>query len=105
MLSERKEIRLSKKDVELLKANTEKNGFKTESDYIRFLIHNKQAEHPEVKKLLTDLMYELNRIGNNINQITKNYNAAFVTQGEIKELKSDMKSIILKFDILENKLG
>ena len=46
-----------------------------EAEYIRLLISQKPNDYPEVRKLLKELINEVNRIGININQIVFNSNA------------------------------
>ena len=51
-----------------------------EAEYIRLLISQKPNDYPEVRKLLKELINEVNRIGININQIVFNSNAQTVFQ-------------------------
>jgi len=62
------------------------------SDYIRKCILKK-----EIKKIygLKETLFELNRIGNNLNQITKKIN-----QGAVKDPGSSLKEINKKLDSL-----
>ena len=43
------------------------NGM-NEAEYIRLLISQKPNDYPEVRKILKELINEVNRIGININQ-------------------------------------
>ena len=65
---------MTKKEAEFLKKNAEQNGMK-ESEYIRLLLSQKPNDYPEIRILLRELINEINAIGNNINQITRNHNS------------------------------
>lgn len=46
-----------------------------EADYLRLLLSQKPNDYPEIRILLKELINEVNAVGNNINQITRNYNS------------------------------
>ncbi len=65
----RKEVRLSKKELEIIKKKAKESKLNV-SEYIRqsalngfVIVKNEKAK--------TDFIYELNKIGTNINQVTK----------------------------------
>lgn len=84
---------MSDEDLKTLKIQTEKSGFKSESAYIRFLIYNTPAKDPEIRQLLNKLIYEINKIGVNINQITRDYNTFLLTRTEKDQLDMHMRQI------------
>ena len=61
-------------EVKVLSDKAKANGM-NEAEYIRLLISQKPNDYPEVRKLLKELINEVNRIGININQIVFNSNA------------------------------
>lgn len=84
------------------KALLEKNAFElglSKADYLRKIIlyGSIVGQHPVIDKETGEkLLFEINRIGNNINQIAYNTNAKKYTSGvDWREIKKDA------FDILE----
>ena len=84
------------------KALLEKNSFElglSKADYLRKIIlyGSIVGQHPVIDKETSEkLLYEINRIGNNINQIAYNTNAKKYASGaDWREIKKDA------FDILE----
>lgn len=78
MAGEKKDIikpfRLNRQEADRLKKQAQERGMK-ESEYIRLLLSQKPNDYPEIRILLKDLINEVNAVGNNINQITRNYNS------------------------------
>ena len=70
----RKTLRLMPQEAKVLSDMAKANGM-NEAEYIRLLISQKPNDYPEVRKLLKELINEINRIGININQIVFNSNA------------------------------
>ena len=70
----RKTLRLMPQEAKVLSDKAKANGM-NEAEYIRLLISQKPNDYPEVRKLLKELINEINRIGININQIVFNSNA------------------------------
>ena len=64
----RKTLRLMPQEAKVLSDKAKANGM-NEAEYIRLLISQKPNDYPEVRKLLKELINEINRIGININQI------------------------------------
>jgi Bacterial mobilisation protein (MobC) len=69
-------------ELEDVKSRAEKAGLRV-SGYLRFLVFGKEADQPRAasrpvveKEKLVELSAELNRVGNNINQIAKHLNQA-----------------------------
>ena len=67
----RKTLRLMPQEAKVLSDKAKANGM-NEAEYIRLLISQKPNDYPEVRKLLKELINEINRIGININQIVFN---------------------------------
>ena len=89
-----KPFRMTEKEAEKLKADAMLQGMK-ESEYIRLLISQKPNDYPEIRILLRDLINEVNAIGNNINQITRNYNSKLYRLEDRKLLLAYMKKLNL----------
>lgn len=81
----RVEIRVDERCKEKLFKDAEKAGL-TASAYLRELIYDKTPKTREDYQLVKDLIYEIDRIGNNINQIAKFFNSGYFNEGEKKEL-------------------
>mgnify|MGYP000572941428 len=64
-----------------------------EAEYIRLLISQKPNDYPEVRKLLKELINEINRIGININQIVFNRNAQLYSKKDKEQLVAYMKKL------------
>lgn len=75
----RKTLRLMPQEAELLAKKAGESGM-CEADYLRLLISQKPNDYPEVRKLLKELINEVNRIGININQIVFNNNAGLYSK-------------------------
>lgn len=89
-----KPFRMTEKEAEKLKADAMLRGMK-ESEYIRLLISQKPNDYPEIRILLRDLINEVNAIGNNINQITRNYNSRLYRLEDREMLLAYMKKLNL----------
>lgn len=98
-------FRISKEERKLLEELTKKNGFPSMTDCLRFLINQSVDKNPEVKKSLDSLVYEINKIGNNINQIVKNYNAYLIKQKDVELLHSEMDKVYQTLDNIKDKLS
>ena len=64
-----------------------------EAEYLRLLISQKPNDYPEIRKLLKDLINEVNHIGNNINQIVHNNNSALYMKADKERLVAYMKKL------------
>lgn len=89
-----KPFRMTEKEAEKLKEDAMLQGMK-ESEYIRLLISQKPNDYPEIRILLRDLINEVNAIGNNINQITRNYNSKLYRLEDRELLLAYMKKLNL----------
>ena len=72
----RKAVRFTEYEVKRIEKDAKERGMNF-SQYIRFLTKNKPKEHIEVIKVFKQLINEVNHIGNNINQISRNCNWGF----------------------------
>ena len=66
-----------------------------EADYLRLLISQKPNDYPEIRALLKQLINEVNRIGNNINQVVHNNNSELYRREDKEHLIAYMKKLNL----------
>jgi len=64
-----------------------------EAEYLRLLISQKPNDYPEIRKLLKDLINEVNHIGTNIYQIVHNNNSALYMKADKERLVAYMKKL------------
>lgn len=88
----RKTLRLMPEEAKMLADKAKKSGM-NEAEYIRLLISQKPNDYPEVRKLLRELINEVNRIGININQIVFNSNAQLYSKKDKEQLAAYMKKL------------
>lgn len=88
----KKTVRLMPEEAAML-ANKAKEANMNEAEYIRFLISQRPRDYPEIRKLLKDLINEVNRIGININQITFNCNAELYSEVDKQSLTAYMRKL------------
>ena len=79
--------------------------FKNDSEYIRLLISQKPNDYPELRKILKELINEVNRIGININQIVLNSNAGLYSKEDKTQLIAYMRKLNQKVDEAVVKIG
>jgi len=87
---------LTKEELAILKNSISKTNF-NQSTYIRKCILNKEIKViPGIKELII----ELKRIGNNLNQITRSVNEGSlkVINDDLKDIKYDLKTVWEKLD-------
>ena len=77
-----------------LRLDAEQRGIK-ESEYIRLLLSQKPNDYPEIRIMLRELINEVNAIGNNINQITRNHNSKLYREEDRELLSAYMKKLNL----------
>lgn len=92
--SVRKTLRLMPCEAKALSDKAGAAGM-CEADYLRLLITQKPNDYPEIRILLKDLINEVNAIGNNINQITRNYNSKLYRIEDRELLTAYMKKLNL----------
>lgn len=99
-----KPFRMTEKEARELQLNARQRGLK-ESAYIRLLLSQKPKDYPEIRILLAELINEVNAIGNNINQITRNYNSKLYRKSDRELLTAYMKKLNLLVKEAVEKLG
>ncbi len=108
MAAEKKDIikpfRLTRQEADRLKSRAKERGVK-ESEYIRLLLSQKPNDCPEVRILLKELINEVNAVGNNINQITRNHNSKLYRAEDRELLKVYMKKLNLAAREVADKVG
>lgn len=100
----RKTLRLMPKEAKELSQKAKEAGM-CEADYLRLLITQKPNDYPEIRILLKELVNEINAIGNNINQITRNYNSKFYRLEDRELLCAYMKKLNLTVGEAVKKIG
>jgi len=100
----KKTLRLMPKEATELSQKAKAAGM-CEADYLRLLITQKPADYPEIRILLKELINEINAVGNNINQITRNYNAKFYRLEDRELLCAYMKKLNLTVGEAVKKIG
>ena len=86
-------IRLSSKDVEIIRKNMSKFNLENMSFYMRTVAINPSIINVDIKTL-RDLTYEINKVGININQAVKLANKnKEISREEINALKEDLEKI------------
>lgn len=65
------------------------------SEYIRCQARTKVrlAADPKIRSAMQELLYEINKIGTNINQITKRHNSRVYTKEDKKQLSDGMERL------------
>lgn len=76
-----------------------------EAEYLRLLISQKPNDYPEIRRLLKDLINEINHIGNNINQIVRNNNSALYMSADKERLIAYMKKLNVSVNEAVIKIG
>lgn len=99
-----KPFRMTEKEAERLRRDAGQRGLK-ESEYIRLLLSQKPNDYPEIRIMLRELINELNAIGNNINQITKNHNSKLYRKEDRELLLAYMKKLNLLVKEAVEKIG
>lgn len=99
-----KPFRLTQQEADRLKKQAKERGMK-ESEYIRLLLSQKPNDYPEIRILLKELINEVNAVGNNINQITRNYNSKLYRMEDRELLCAYMKKLNLTVREAADKIG
>lgn len=90
----RKTVRFSETEWEQIEKNLEGKSF---SDFTREVLLHGEIKISRVKKMDQDLIYEINRIGNNLNQIAKKANsnelAGIQLLAELVEIEKAIKNV------------
>lgn len=99
-----KPFRMTKQEADRLRTQAQERGMK-ESEYIRLLLSQRPNDYPEIRILLKELINEVNAIGNNINQITRNYNSKLYREQDRELLIAYMKKLNLLVGEAVKKIG
>lgn len=99
-----KPFRMTEEEARKLKSDAEQRGMK-ESAYIRLLLSQKPNDYPEIRILLRNLINEVNAIGNNINQITRNHNSKLYRTEDRELLTAYMKKLNLLVKEVVDQVG
>lgn len=99
----RKRFRITTEQQSHVEEQCKRYGI-NESEFFRRLIDADRGKEVPVQTqeefvLKKQLIYEINRIGNNINQIVKNANMRFYTEHEKRKLFAMMKKVM---ELLDN---
>lgn len=90
--NERVYIRVNLSDKERIFKNAKASGMSA-SEYLRKLINDKEIVHKEDYMQIKELIYEVNKIGKNINQIAKLFNSGFFSETEKRKLFALMQKL------------
>ena len=93
----RKTLRLMPEEAKMLAKKACDNGM-NEAEYIRLLISQKPNDYPEVRKILKELINEVNRIG-------INNNAGLYSKEDKTQLIAYMRKLNQKIDEAVVKIG
>ncbi len=88
----KKTLRLTPYEAYNLSEKAKKAGM-CEAAYLRLLISQRPNDYGEVRIIIRELINEVNAIGNNINQITRNHNSGLYSADDRELLKAYMKKL------------
>ena len=97
-------LRLTPDEAKLLTERAENAGL-TETAYLRLLISQKPNDYPEIRKLLKELINEVNRVGVNINQITFSHNTELYSKEDKEMLVAYMRKLNLEVKKVVDMIG
>lgn len=98
-------FRVSERENEIIKLEEKK--YKNRSQFFRMLLEEKlpEGERRGVQTELEKIRMEVNRIGTNINQITKNNNSGLYFLQDKKKLMQELQEIKTLMEQLTEKVG
>ncbi|MBS6521034.1 MAG: MobC family plasmid mobilization relaxosome protein [Clostridiales bacterium] len=98
-------FRVSERENEIIKLEEKK--YKNRSEFFRMLLEEKlpEGERRGVQTELEKIRMEVNRIGTNINQITKNNNSGLYFLQDKKNLMQELQEIKRLMGQLTEKVG
>lgn len=99
-----KTLRLTEDEAARLKENAAKMQMK-EAEYIRLLLNNRPEAYPEIRMLIKTLINEVNHIGVNINQITRNNNSGYFSETDKQRLVAYMQKLNITVEEVVKALG
>ncbi len=85
-------LRMTPEEAKLLAEKAVASGM-TESQYLRLMITQKPRDYPEVRKVVRELINEVNRIGVNINQIVLSHNSGIYNEVDKQNLVAYMRKL------------
>ncbi len=85
-------IRISEEDYQVIQEAAKKERVNL-SVYVRSKLTSRIQDQPGVRQEFQNLNYEVNRIGNNINQIARNYNLNLYHPDDVKDLKRLLEEV------------
>lgn len=85
-------LRMTPQEAKVLELKA-KEANMGETQYLRLMISQKPNDYPEVRKLLRELINEVNRIGVNINQITHSHNSELYSPDDKDRLIAYMRKL------------
>ena len=85
-------LRMTPEEAKMLSEKAKQAGM-TETEYLRLLISQRPNDYPEIRRLLKELINEVNRIGININQITHNHNSELYNSEDKQSLVAYMRKL------------
>ena len=88
----RKTVRITSDEEKILKKRCAEFHMK-EAEYFRFLLSQKPMDYPEIRKLLAELINQVNYIGRNINQIVYNNNSGLYYERDKVQLVVYMRKL------------
>lgn len=96
-------VRLKPEEALQIQKKADEKGMKP-SAYLRLMANQTMQDNPEMRSQLKQLINEVNHIGNNINQITKNNNSELYYDhdkrrlyGYIQKLNRTMEEVVKAF--------
>ena len=108
MENEKKDVikgfRLTKIEAEELSRRAAEAGV-SESDYLRLCLNSSPNDFPEIRKMIRELINEINHVGNNINQITRSNNAGTYIPEDKVRLIAYMKRLSNGMNEVVERLG
>ena len=67
--------------------------------------NNRPSDYPEIRIMLSNLINEVNHVGNNINQIARKNNAGFYSRNDMESLRAYMRKLIMSTREVEKCIG
>jgi hypothetical protein len=99
-----KGFRLTQAEAEELSRRAAEAGMK-ESEYLRLCLKSRPNDFPEIRKLLRELINEVNHVGNNVNQIARKTNAGEGGPGDRARLLAYMMRLSTGMSRVVEELG
>ena len=98
-------FRVSADEYEKIQLAVQNSSMKSLSDYCRLCIRNPQVFDDEYQRQqLKDVIFQLRKIGNNINQIARNINAGSF-KGETDRLLTNLERILAVLQKIESSVS